>query len=156
MACIVPPWVSQCKPVQTYQVGGSTYFHTVVCDANGTLFHQVAEVCDGVPSGTVSYFNFQWQVAAPTMPVGQCDVSVGPAVLDDDDGPVSITGPFSIPATLRSFSLVVTQGPVTINGITVPAGFSLSREAWPDEVLPSFDLDATGGEVIFDSLRVIG
>lgn len=78
-----------------------------------------------------------------------------PATLDDDGTPSLITAAFVIPTNLRAFSIAVLTGPVTVNGITVPTGFVMSREANPGEVLPSFSIDGTGGQIVFDSIREV-
>lgn len=76
------------------------------------------------------------------------------ATLQDDGTPINITGAYTIPNNLRSFSLVVLQGPVTINGIAnIPTGFTLSRTAEQWEVLDGFTINATGGRVVLDTLR---
>lgn len=81
--------------------------------------------------------------------------SAVPATLTDDGTPTLITAAFAIPADLRAFTIAVLTGPVTINGITVPTGFVMSREANPGELLPSFSIDGTGGQIIFDSIREV-
>lgn len=75
--------------------------------------------------------------------------------LTDDGTPSSITGVFAIPTNLRAFSIAVIIGPVTVNGITVQTGFTLSREANKGEVLPAFSIDGTGGQILFDSIREV-
>jgi len=78
-----------------------------------------------------------------------------PATLTDDGTPSLITAAFAIPTDLRAFTIAVLAGPVTINGLTVPTGFVLSREANPGELLPAFSIDGTGGQIIFDSIREV-
>lgn len=81
-----------------------------------------------------------------------------PAVpaLTDDGGPAAFTGPGSIAdSTFRSVSLVVTQGTVTVNGVSVKKGFTLSRSADSGGTVPGFTFDGTGGEIIVDTLREI-
>lgn len=98
MACPAPSYVDKCPPMATYQIGGASYFYTTVCDSNGDKFYQVVEVCDGVPSETVTYFNLNWEEAEPVMPLDLCpaEVTVGdiPGATQYTEGDVdgSITG----------------------------------------------------------------
>lgn len=79
-----------------------------------------------------------------------------PAVLGDLGSPYAFTGPIGLADdTYRGFSVVVTVGPVLINGISVPEGFVLTRSGEPGEKVPGVDIDATGGQVVIDLIEEV-
>lgn len=124
-----------------------------LCDDNGVFLRHINFDRNGflVGSGTTDLAGGAYATSGTVHYCGEPVLYT----LDDEGRPTSITGAATIPSDLRSFSIVVTSGPVTVDGITVQAGFSLSREAAPGETVPGFDVDATGGEIIFDGLKEV-
>ncbi len=84
------------------------------------------------------------------------EVPATPPTLEDFGAPFEFTGASAIPdATYRGWTLTVVEGPVLVNSLTVPTGYTLSRSGDTGQTAPGVAFDATGGRIVVDFLGEI-
>ena len=74
--CPLPPHVSRCPPITTYSIGGAIYVMLQLCDSNGKLL-AVYQLCDGIPTGTPSYYDLTGAAYTPVGTPRDCSSNPG-------------------------------------------------------------------------------
>lgn len=109
-ACPVPPYVDECPPKQVYTVGGVDYIAYQFCDkATNTPILVVYQLCDGVPSGTPTYYDLAGQPYTPAGAVGLCDTGLDYETLcdkgtDPNTRILALWDTSTVPPTLKYFT----------------------------------------------------